>query len=104
MKDKIPKSQKEQRQEEKQARGAFVPCGRIVNGGAFYVNGGECHEGLWWYWATAYDDEGHDMYGKPVRWARECDCLKAWKRGGKTIEGKSPQTVGNDAKALAAGK
>jgi hypothetical protein len=104
MKDKIPKSEKAQKQEEKQARGQFIPCGRIVNGGAFYENGAECHEGLWWYWATAFDDTGNDMYGKKVRWARECDCLKRWKAGLAELPAtRGPQPALPDGKSRGTG-
>jgi hypothetical protein len=105
MKDKIVKSEKAQKQEEKQARGQYIPCGRLIDGGAFYENGAECHEGVWWYWATAFDDTGHDMYGKKVRWARECDCLKAWKRGitlAGVLEAKGPQPAQPDGKSASA--
>lgn len=105
MKDKIVKSERAQKQEEKLARGQFVPCGRVINGGAFYENGAECHEGQWWYWATAFDEEGRDMYGKKVRWARECDCLKRWKNGSAALpEPKNAQKALPDTKAKAAGE
>ncbi len=98
MKDKLPKSEKAKKQEEKQARGTFVACGRVVKGGAFYLNGAECMDGYWYYNATAYDDSGNDMYGKPVRWARLCECLLTWKRGA-TVEGKKAQPA-LDGKAI----
>lgn len=105
MKDKIPRSQKEQLEEKRRSQSAFVACGKIINGGAFYENGSECRDGYWIYWATAYDDNGNDMYGKPVRWVKPCSCRIAWREGYELSAAKGPQAaLAGDSKAKAAGE
>lgn len=57
-----------------------MSCGRMINGGPGAPPGEGCIGGMWIYWATAYDKNGKDMYGKPVRWAKRCTC-----RGGGSL-------------------
>jgi hypothetical protein len=64
---------------QKPVREKFVPCERETNGGAQKPgNGTTCSGGLLFYWATEHDREGRDTYGKPIRWAKRCDCLNRW--------------------------
>ena len=87
-KDKLPEAK------QKHDRPKFVPCGRIVNGGAYFQNGAECVDGYWYFWAMHYDEQGNEV--SMERFGKPCRCLLAWK--GKPVVG-----VRADHKALAAG-
>lgn len=67
---------------EKVRRPRFIPCGKELHGGILREpNGAQCASGMWVYWATAHDNSGKDIYGKPVRWAKRCSCLNRWALG-----------------------
>jgi hypothetical protein len=62
---------------QKVRRAPLVACGCEERGGV--VRGGaQCVGGMWVYWATAHDREGHDLYGHQIRWAKPCACRVAW--------------------------
>lgn len=68
MKDKIPKSEKEQRR----VYPPFQPCNREAGGGAGRPGAGTtCMGGTMFFWA---------MYqGKLERFAKDCACKEAWR-------------------------
>ncbi|HUD21517.1 MAG TPA: hypothetical protein VMQ60_01625 [Acidobacteriaceae bacterium] len=100
MKDRIPKSEKEQKQAAARVRGKFIPCERETGGGAQKPgNGTTCCGGQMFFWAS--------YQGKLERYAKDCQCLTAWRAGYSQPEpGKKPQPVliGSDHKAKAAGE
>lgn len=100
MKDKIPKSQKQQRDEEKATRGRFIPCERETGGGAQVPgNGTTCVGGQMFFWAR--------YQGKMERYTKDCVCLVAWRNGEElALPGRPPQAAlsSGDAKAKAAGE
>jgi hypothetical protein len=61
----------------------FIPCEHQFRGGVA-AGGGQCVGGAWVFLAKAYTDDGQEMYGGALqRWAKDCDCLIAW-RGRRT--------------------
>lgn len=71
---------------EKPQRPRFIPCGKEAHGGIMREPAGSsCASGMLVYWATAFDSNGKDIYGKPVRWARRCSCLDRWVSGPRPV-------------------
>jgi hypothetical protein len=77
---------------EKVRRPIFTPCERETNGGAQKPgNGTTCVGGMLFFWAAEYDREGRDVYGKPIRWAKDCSCKKAWRGRAEVIPMERPR-------------